>query len=142
MGDLKAFLDDKLFGKSLAGWKHSLKLVSFLTGEGGFVLVFLESGSFAEDVIGLLEHGAKIDYFRYPTPVGTNTLFGGDGMPGLASGLARARLLLHPRPQLVAEVRQLGTLEETIKYVQGFYDLVRDKLKTSPEELVGKYGAK
>lgn len=144
---LKEFLDAELFGKLLKDWNHKLKLITLLPdAAGNVVMVFLESESFADDVIGLLERGVKIDYFRNPMKVGDNTLFGGDGMPTLAAtsggGLAKARLLHVASKQLIIEVRRRSEdINCAVKDAQAFYDTLEKRLNVRPEEIVKKYGA-
>lgn len=144
---LKEFLDAELFGGLLKGWEHKMKLVTLLPDTAGsIVMVFLESEAFADDVVGLLEHGAKLDYFRNPMKLGAHTLFGGDGMPTMmaSSGgsIARARLLHVAGRQLIIEVRkQSKDINEAVKDAQAFYDTLEKRLNVKPEEIVKRYGA-
>lgn len=144
---LKEFLDAELFGKLLKDWDHKLKLTTFLnTPDGSVVFVFLESGAFTDDLVGLLERGVKIDYFRNPMKLEQNTLFGGDGMPTLLKvgegGAAKARLLLAGDRQLIIEVRRVSeNINGAVADAQAFYDAVEKRLKVKPDEIVKRYGA-
>lgn len=146
---LKEFLDAELFGKLLIGWPHQTKLTTFInTPDKSVVMVFLESGAFADDVIGLLLHGAKIDYFRNPMKLGPNTLFGGDGMPTFMKvneegGACKARLLhVVGERQLIVEVRRVSdNINGAVADGQAFYDKLEKELKVRPDEIAKKYGA-
>lgn len=144
---LKEFLDAELFGRLLAGWNHQIKLTTFLTNpDKTVVMVFVESGAFADDVIGLLGQGVKIDYFRNPMKLEQHTLFGGDGMPTLMrvgeGGAVKSRLLLAGERQLIIEVRRVSdNINGAVADAQAFYDKLEKELKVNPDEIVKKYGA-
>lgn len=145
---IKEFLDTEFFGGLLKDRVHAMKLVSFLTDPGGrVVMVFMESGVFADDIIGLLLAGAKLDYFRNPMKLEQHTLFGGDGMPSLMrvgeGGAARARLLhVVGERQLIIEVRRVSdNINGAVEDARSFYDKLEKELKVKPDEIVKKYGA-
>ena len=146
---VKEFLDAELFGKLLKDWPHQMKLTTFANNpDRAVVMVFLESGAFADDVIGLLLHGAKIDYFRNPMKLEANTLFGGDGMPTFmkvneSGGACKARLLhVVGERQLIVEVRRVSDdINGAVADGQAFYDKLEKELKVKPDEIVKKYGA-
>jgi hypothetical protein len=146
---LKEFLDAELFGKLLVDWSHQLKLTTLLTTpDKAVVMVFLESGAFADDVIGLLVKEAKIDYFRNPMKLEQHTLFGGDGMPTFmkvneGGGACKARLLrVVGERQLIIEVRRVsGNINGAVADAQAFYDKLEKELKVKPDEIVKRFGA-
>lgn len=146
---MKQLLDAELFEKLLKDWGHQLSLVTFVPAEEKkLVVAFFDSKAFPADVVGLIKKGARLDYFRYPTPVGDQRmiLFGRDGLPTFmgtsGGGLATARFFVQSTPALIVEVRKVTeSMVSAISEVQGFYDLAATELDVQANDMSKRFGA-
>lgn len=142
--DVKAFLDAELFGKLLHDRPHHLRLVSLIKSPSA-ILVWMETDNFPEDVLGLLEAGARLDYFRNPEPVSPKmVLFGSDGLPSIervsGGAWARARALWAGSPDLIIDVRSPAAPAAALGAVRSFYDLAKERHGVESVDIMKHFG--